>query len=47
MKLIIENITFDEAKMVAILLGRDFTEIDKKGKTKSKEDLIKEIKKVK
>jgi hypothetical protein len=36
MNLLVKNITIDEIKKVAILLGRDFSEIEKKQKEKGK-----------
>jgi hypothetical protein len=37
MNLLVKNITIDEIKKVAILLGRDFSEIEKTQKDKGKE----------
>jgi len=36
MNLLVKNISIDEIKKVAILLGRDFSEIEKKQKEKGK-----------
>jgi hypothetical protein len=36
MKLIVNNIEIDEAKKIALMLGRDFTEIEKEQKKKGK-----------
>ena len=36
MNLLVKNITIDEIKKVAILLGRDFSEIEKSKKEKCK-----------
>ena len=36
MNLLVKNITIDEIKKVAILLGRDFSEIEKTQKEKGK-----------
>jgi len=49
MNLLIKNITINEIKKVAILLGRDFSKIEKKQKEKGKEiksddELLAEIK---
>ena len=49
MNLLIKNITINEIKKVAILLGRDFSKIEKKQKEKGKEiksddELLSEIK---
>jgi hypothetical protein len=49
MNLLVKNITIDEIKKVAILLGRDFSEIEKTQKDKGKEiktddELLAEIK---
>jgi hypothetical protein len=37
MKLIVNNIEIDEAKKIALMLGRDFTEIEKEQKKKGKQ----------
>jgi hypothetical protein len=49
MNVLIKNITINEIKKVAILLGRDFSKIEKKQKEKGKEiksddELLAEIK---
>jgi len=42
MKLIVNNIEIDEAKKIALMLGRDFTEIEKEQKKKGKQ--VKQVK---
>jgi hypothetical protein len=37
MKLIVNNIEIDEAKKIALMLGRDFAEIEKEQKKKGKQ----------
>jgi hypothetical protein len=49
MNLLVKNITIDEIKKVAILLGRDFSEIEKAQKEKGKQiktdaEILSEIK---